>query len=270
MVSQRVRALILTRLWASTPCPAQIRAPADSVPSVSAFEGADSAFAAGSPFHGASERRSVFDRPSGLRGFASAGDHHVLDPEVVEVVFDLLLAVAAVGGHGAWRAAGALDDPLDRGRELGRVGGVALFDGVLQDHAIGVVDHLGLVTELDGLAQPALGDRASPASRPPGTGPGSWCGSRHRQPGSDGRRPRCAEPPWPAGPSRSGRPRCRAPPWCPPGSCSCAAAWPRQPWPTAPRSTPPPPPLHTVCSASSAWSGAAPPPPAGSGRTFAR
>ena len=133
---------------------------AGSVPSVAAFEGADPAFDAGSPLHGSSERPSVFLGLSGLAGFALAGDHHGADAQVVQGVVDLLLAVAAVGGDGAGRAAGAAGDPFDRGGELGCVGRVALLDGVVQDDAVLVVDQLGLVAELDRLAQPALGDRA--------------------------------------------------------------------------------------------------------------
>lgn len=36
--------------------------------------------------------------------------------EVVQVIFDAFLAVAAVGGDGAGRASGACGDPFDRGR----------------------------------------------------------------------------------------------------------------------------------------------------------
>ena len=70
-------------------------------------------------YHRAPERWSLFDRSSGLGELALAGDHHVPDAEVVEVILDLRLAVAAVGGHGAELAAGALNDPRDRGRDWG-------------------------------------------------------------------------------------------------------------------------------------------------------
>src|SRR5260370_13109644 len=45
-------------------------------------------------------------------------DDHLADAQVVQVVFDGLLAVAAVGGDGAGRAGGALDDPADGGCHL--------------------------------------------------------------------------------------------------------------------------------------------------------
>src|SRR5215207_3687014 len=133
---------------------------AGAVPSVAAFEGADPAFDAGSPFDRAAERSSVFCGLSGFAGFALAGNHHGADTQVVEAVVDLLLAVAAVGCDGTGWPAGAPGDPLDRGGELGRVGGVALLDGVVQDDAVVVVGQLGLVAELDRFAEAALGDRA--------------------------------------------------------------------------------------------------------------
>lgn len=92
-------------------------------------------------------------------GLALAGDHHVADTEIVEGVIDPLLPVAAVCGDGPRRSAGPLLDSLDRGLQLGSVGGVAGLDGVVQDDAVVVVGDLGLVTELDRLPEPALGDR---------------------------------------------------------------------------------------------------------------
>src|ERR1700677_242343 len=71
---------------------------AGAVPSVLPFECADPAFAAGPPFDGAPERGAAFVGLAGLAGFALAGDGHVADPECAQVVFDELLAVAAVGG----------------------------------------------------------------------------------------------------------------------------------------------------------------------------
>lgn len=76
----------MTRLWANTPCPTQVRAfetadPA-AVPAVAAFEVADPAFASGPPFDGAAERFSVFFGASILRRFAFARDQHILDASV--------------------------------------------------------------------------------------------------------------------------------------------------------------------------------------------
>ena len=62
---------------------------------VSVWEGADPAFASGSPFDGSAERFSVFVGAPQLRRFALARDHHVGDTEVGELLIDLGLAVAA-------------------------------------------------------------------------------------------------------------------------------------------------------------------------------
>ena len=122
---------------------------------------------------------SMFLGLSGLARFAFAGDHHGAHAQLAEGVVDLLLAVAAVGGDGAGRAAGTAGDPFDRGGELRRVGRVALLDGVVENDAVFVVGHLGLVAELDRFAQPALGDRpgvgvvqADPPGGALGCGPG--------------------------------------------------------------------------------------------------
>ena len=97
---------------------------------------------------------------SGLAGSALARDDDGPHAEVVQVVLDARLAVAAVGGDGARAPAGAGDDPGDGGRELRGVGGVAALDGVVEHDAIVVVEDLGLVAELDRPPQPALRDRA--------------------------------------------------------------------------------------------------------------
>ena len=89
---------------------------------------------------------------SGLAGSALAGDHHVPHTQVVEGVVDLLFPVSAVGGDRAGWPAGAPGDPFNGGCELGRVGRVALLDGVVENDAVVVVDQLGLVAELDGFA----------------------------------------------------------------------------------------------------------------------
>jgi len=78
----------------------------------------------------------------------------------VKGVVDFLFAVAAVGGDRPGWSAGSSGDPFDRRGKLWGVGRVALFDGEVQDHTVLVVSKLGLVTELDRLTQPALGDRA--------------------------------------------------------------------------------------------------------------
>jgi hypothetical protein len=71
----------------------------------------------------------------------------------VQGVVDGLLPVAAVGGDGPGTPAGAFDDPLDRGGELGAVGRVALLQDVVEDDSVVVVGDLALVAELDRLAE---------------------------------------------------------------------------------------------------------------------
>src|SRR3954464_3053700 len=80
---------------------------AAAVPAVAAFEAADAALAAGAPLDDSAERRAVFEGLSGLAGAAPARDDDGSDAEVVQVVVDARLAVAAVGGHRARAASGA-------------------------------------------------------------------------------------------------------------------------------------------------------------------
>jgi hypothetical protein len=91
---------------------------AGAVPAVAAFEGADAAFAAGAPLDCSPEGWPVFLGSPALGRFAFAGYHDRAHLEVVQVVLDAFLTVAAVGGDGARLSAGAGDDPLDRGLEL--------------------------------------------------------------------------------------------------------------------------------------------------------
>jgi hypothetical protein len=96
---------------------------------------------------------------SGARS-AVGGEHDVADPGGAEVVFDGGFAVAPVGGDRSGSAAGAGLDALDGGFQHRGVGRVAGLDGVVEDHAVFVVDELGLVAELDGRADRALADRS--------------------------------------------------------------------------------------------------------------
>ena len=63
----------------------------------------------------------------GLPGLARptlAGDDDVADTEVVQVVVDVLFAVAAAGGHSAWLPSSPADNPFDRWFQSGRVRGL--------------------------------------------------------------------------------------------------------------------------------------------------
>ncbi|GAA0902297.1 hypothetical protein Vau01_122960 [Virgisporangium aurantiacum] len=62
----------------------------------------------------------------------------------MESGLDAGFAVAAIGCDGARDAVGALVDAADSRFQLGCVGRVAFFDGVVEDGAVGVVDDLGL------------------------------------------------------------------------------------------------------------------------------
>jgi hypothetical protein len=142
-------------LWVNTPCPVQVLTPsrlsrAGAVPAVSAFEGADPAFASGSPFDGSAERSSSFDLLAGGTGPALARYDDGADTEVGQRGVDGGLAVPAVGGHGPWCTTGPGFDPLDRRRQLWCIGGVSGMHLVIQDDAVVVVDDLPRVAELDG------------------------------------------------------------------------------------------------------------------------
>jgi hypothetical protein len=84
----------------------------------------------------------------------------------VQVTFDGGLAVAAIGGDRAGRAAGPAGDPLDGGRQLRPVRSSAVFDAVVQDGAVVVTGDLGLAAELDRTVDAALGCQSLPSAYP--------------------------------------------------------------------------------------------------------
>jgi hypothetical protein len=86
----------------------------------------------------------MFFGASGRRGSTSAGDHNGRHAEVVRLLVNLGFAVAAVGGDRA-RYAGAFLNPSHCRDQLRRVGRIALFHRVIQDNAVVVVHHLGLL-----------------------------------------------------------------------------------------------------------------------------
>ena len=132
---------------------------AGAIPAVATLEGADAAFTSGAPLDCSPEGWPVFLGLAGLAGFAFAGYHDRAHAEVVQGVLDAFLAVAAVGGDGAWRVPGSLCDPRDRRRQLRRVSRVAHLDGMVEHDPVVVVADLGLVAEFDRFTQAALGDR---------------------------------------------------------------------------------------------------------------
>ena len=113
-----------------------------AVPAVSAFEVADPAFAAGPPLDERAEAAGVLGGAAGGGGPALARDGDRAYPEGLQVPLGCGLAVAAVGGDRAGRAAGAPRDPADRRCELGGVRRVAALDVVVQDDAVVVVGEM--------------------------------------------------------------------------------------------------------------------------------
>jgi len=102
----------------------------------------------------------VLDLAPGRRRLALAGDDHGAHAKVEQLLVDLRFAVAAVRGDRAHHLPEqGLDTPDRRGQHR-RVGWVALVHAVIEHDPVDVVDDLGLVPELDRLAQAALGDRA--------------------------------------------------------------------------------------------------------------
>ena len=111
----------MTRLWAKTPCPHQVRAPSmpvefGAVPAVASFDVVDPSFGSGAPFDLVAEGSAVLELATCGTGFALAGDRDVAHTEFVQVAVNRCLAVAPVGGDCAWGVSGAVGDPLDRPR----------------------------------------------------------------------------------------------------------------------------------------------------------
>src|SRR5215469_495869 len=131
-----------------------------AVPAVASFEMVDPSFGSGSPFDLVAESSPVLELAAGSAGFAHPRDGHGAYAELVQVAFDGGQTVAAVSGHGPWWAAGAASDPFDRWRQLRCVDRVSEFDGVVEDHSVGVIDDLRLIAELHRFAQPTLADWA--------------------------------------------------------------------------------------------------------------
>lgn len=143
---------------------AVVAAQVSAAPGVGALEVDDATFAAGAPFDQATERSGVLVGAARLGGLALAGDGHASDAEVAEGGGVVAVAVAAVGRQRSRRLPGPPGDLLHAAPRLGRIGAhrvVAALHGVVDDDAVDVVDHLRLITELHGLAQPLRGDGAA-------------------------------------------------------------------------------------------------------------
>ena len=140
---------------------------AGAVPAVSAFEGADPAFASGSPFDGSAEC-SACSRPV-------AGRHRVCPLRGMTTVRTPRSARSCSTAASPYPrsavtvpgcATGPGFDPVDRGRQLWCIGGVSGLHVVIDHDAVVVVDDLPLVTELDGFpSRPLAIGRASRSCR---------------------------------------------------------------------------------------------------------
>ena len=130
-----------------------------SVPSEVALQAADPTFAPGPPLHEPSKGSSPFEGPPSSRRFTHCRQYDTADAKIFESSFDLVFHIATIRRHGAWHLAEPRRDPDDRRHKLGGVIRIAHLDVVVDDDAVGIVDELGLVAELDRLAEPALSDR---------------------------------------------------------------------------------------------------------------
>jgi hypothetical protein len=116
------------------PAPAPDRGPLSGVqvgaiPAVASFEVADPSLRSGAPLEQLMEAAAVLDLLAGCGGSGLAGDRHGAHAALEQVTLDGWLAVAAVGGDRAGRAAGPAGDPLDSRCQLRAVGRVAGLDG---------------------------------------------------------------------------------------------------------------------------------------------
>src|SRR6478609_3029359 len=130
-----------------------------AVPSVAAFHVIDPSFASGAPLDLVAECSPVFELAARCCWFALARDCHTSHTKIVQVAVHRCLAVAAVGSDRAGRVAGASGDPCDSRSQLRGVRRVPDLDVVIENDPVDVVDDLGVVPELDGLAQASLADR---------------------------------------------------------------------------------------------------------------
>jgi hypothetical protein len=94
-----------------------------------------------------------------------AGNRHGLDAQVLQIMLDGCLAVAAAGGNRAEHAACPTGDPLNGRCELWTIRSGAVSHAVVQD-AVVVTDDLGLVPELHRPVDAPLADRPRIRARP--------------------------------------------------------------------------------------------------------
>jgi hypothetical protein len=115
-----------------------------AVPAVASFQVVDSSLRPGAPFDLLSEGASVLKLAAGGPGSSHPGDGHATHTQLVQVLFDRGQAVPAVSGHRPWWAPCAVDNTLDRWRQLRCVSRVSELDAVIEDYSVGVIDDLRL------------------------------------------------------------------------------------------------------------------------------
>lgn len=120
-------------------------APPTEVP----FQTGDSGLRAGAPLDQAGEPAASLHGGSRRAGLAFAGDGHHLHSENDQRGIHGSLAITPIGGDRFGRLAETSGDPADGGDEHRDVGRVADHDLMINHDPIRVVDHLGLVAELD-------------------------------------------------------------------------------------------------------------------------
>ncbi len=140
---------------------AGVAAQTGAAPRPVSLEMRDASFASGAPLDGVDELVSVFDGAARLGGSAGAWDDDGGHPGGGEIGLDGWVPVAAIGGHQRWRHAQVGAEAFDGRAEQLCVGRVPDVYRVSEDDPVGVVDDLGLVTELDGLAEASFADRSS-------------------------------------------------------------------------------------------------------------
>ena len=126
---------------------------------VVAFDAVDASFGSGAPSDHALEASAVLDSAPRRAGSSLAGDADLGDAKVTELGFDGRFSIAAIGGHRARCSTSERLEPFDRWDELWGISGVADLNHPVHDDAIGVVENLSLVTELDRSAETSFADR---------------------------------------------------------------------------------------------------------------
>ena len=160
----------------------------------------DPTFRTGAPLDQLAKARRELDLLAQGPGPAPSGNGDVLHTHGLEGGLHFRFAIAAVGGDRLGDFAEELGHAGDGRSEHGRIGRVALFHGVVDNDALGVVGDLCLVnrTRRDDRDVPCgWGGRRCRVTRPPG-----WRRRGRRRPGGCGSGPRSVPLPRSSAPAR--------------------------------------------------------------------